>query len=115
MNRPERTMGSGEEADAVLLAPGPVDVSRRSSIEVAKKLREQADSPHFAADCDRFIGEYQDGDIVLEFCSSLPSWNHGMGQAGFLLLRNGRNVTSLVTRLSSPPFTSASSSLPRSL
>ena len=100
MDHTGRTMGSEDESAVTPLVPDPSDTTRRSSIEVVKKIREEADSPRFAEACNSFISEFRDGDVVLEFCSSLQSWKQEMGQAGCLLLRNGRNVTSLVTSMS---------------
>ena len=113
MDHTGRTMGSEDESAVTPLVPGPSDTTRLSSIEIVRRIREVADSPGFAEACNGFIGEFRDGDVVLEFCSSLQSWKQEMGQAGFLLLRHGRNVSSLVTRLSSPPFSAAPSPLPR--
>jgi hypothetical protein len=106
-------MGSENESAVTPLVPGPSDTTRLSSIEIVRRIREEADSPGFAEECDRLIGEFRDGDVALEFCSSLQNWNQEMGQAGSLLLRNGRNVISLVTRLSSPPFSATLSTLSR--
>jgi hypothetical protein len=47
----------------------------------------------------RFKGELRDGDELWEFSSSDDSWRHLAGRAGICIVRKGRIIDSIVTRL----------------
>jgi hypothetical protein len=45
------------------------------------------------------LAQRQPGDELREFCSAPESWQHLAGRAGIALVRDGREVASVVTRL----------------
>lgn len=83
-----------------MMSPGEKDQTRKASIDL---IREMADdpsgSPRFIQNCREFLEKYQEGDVVLEFCSSKQSWREGMGRGGYLLLRDGKDIASLTTKM----------------
>ena len=82
------------------MTPGKEDQKRVVSIDLLREMAED-ESCHalFLQHCCEFLGEYQEGDIVLEFCSSKQSWNQGMGRAGYILLRDGKAIAFLGTAM----------------
>ena len=56
-------------------------------------------SPHFVAKCQSFRNQFQEGDEVLEFCTSIALWQALAGRAGYLLRRNGEDIAMLITIL----------------
>jgi hypothetical protein len=47
----------------------------------------------------RFKGQLREGDELWEFSSSEESWRHLAGRAGICIVRKGRIIDSIVTRL----------------
>jgi hypothetical protein len=47
----------------------------------------------------QFKGQLQEGDELWEFSSSAESWRHLAGRAGICIVRKGRIIDSIVTRL----------------
>ena len=56
-------------------------------------------SPQFVADCKKFREQFQEGDEVLEFCTSTASWQAMAGRAGYLLRRNGEDIAMIITKM----------------
>lgn len=80
------------------MTPGDKDQSRPASIDIIHEMiADSSISPRFLQSCQDFLAEYQDGDVVLEFCSSKQSWREGMGRAGYILLRAEKDIASLTT------------------
>jgi hypothetical protein len=47
----------------------------------------------------RFKGELREGDELWEFSSSADSWKHLAGRSGICIVRKGKIIDSIVTRL----------------
>ena len=53
--------------------------------------------PSFMNRWQAFIAQFEPGDELREFCSSPKSWRHCAGRAGYVRMRNGKAIASLLT------------------
>jgi hypothetical protein len=81
------------------LAPGKADQTRPASIEIIREMIASSPNPRFVQNCQEFLAEFREGDLVMEYCTSKQSWNEGMGMAGFHLMRGEQKVTTIMTRM----------------
>lgn len=56
-------------------------------------------SARFVESAIEFRDAFLPGDTVVEFCSDKASWRAGMGEAGFLLRRDGADVARLICKM----------------
>src|SRR5205814_9527744 len=64
------------------------DQTRPATLDEIDALIAGSPSPHFVATCRSFRDQFQQGDEVLEFCTSRASWGAMAGRAGYLLRRD---------------------------
>lgn len=82
-----------------MLKPGEKDQTRLASLDDIDALIASSPSPEFVATCRSFKEQFQEGDEVLEFCTSAASWQAWAGRAGYLLRRNGEDIAMIITML----------------
>jgi len=82
-----------------MLKPNEEDQTQPATLAEIDALIATSPSPEFVAACRAFRKEIQPGDEILEFCTSLPSWQQMMGRQGYLLRRDGEVIARVITRL----------------
>lgn len=64
--------------------------------EVESTLTPQT-SARWRSEWEKLKSQVRTGDELWEFCSSEDSWNHLMGYAGYALIRDGKEIATLIT------------------
>ncbi len=97
--RPRQQATPSNKRSLESLAPGKTDQTRPASIEIFREIIASSPNPRFVLQCQEFLAEFKEGDLVIEYCTSKQSWNERMGMAGFHLMRGDQKVTTIMTRM----------------
>jgi hypothetical protein len=101
---PNETPSTGEARDVIPRAW----LERRTTVEEAERKNQVTDKRLGTKPVPfgfmnekwvRFKGRLRDGDELWEFSSSSDSWKHLAGRSGICIVRKGRIIDSIVTRL----------------
>ena len=101
---PNETPSTGEARDVIPKAW----LERRTTVEEAERKHLVTDTRlgpkpvpfgFMNEQWIRFKGQLRDGDELWEFSSSADSWRHLAGRSGICIVRKGRIIDSIVTRL----------------
>lgn len=82
-----------------MLKPGEEDQTRPAALADIDALIAQSPSPQFVGTCKSFREQFQSGDEILEFCTSVASWQAMAGRAGYVLRRNGQDIAMIIMRM----------------
>ncbi len=80
-----------------MLKPAEQDQTWPASLSEIDALIANSPSLHFVENCKAFRERFQEGDEVLEFCTSAASWQGMAGRAGYRLRRNGEDIAIIIT------------------
>jgi hypothetical protein len=82
-----------------MLEPTEEDQTKPADLAELDALIAESTNPRFIADCRSLREQFQPGDQLIEFCTSIASWQANMGGQGYRLLRNGEAIAGIWTRL----------------
>jgi hypothetical protein len=82
-----------------MVKPAEQDQTGKATLDEIDALIASSPSPQFVESCKAFRERFQDGDEVLEFCTSIASWRGMASRAGYYLRRNGENIAMIITML----------------
>ena len=88
-----------EKRETLQLRPSDELQERVASLEEIEKLITTSPNPRFVEYATSFRGEYQDGDIILEYCTDKTSWREYRGSAGYVLRRDGEDISRLSCKM----------------
>ena len=82
------------------LEPTKQNQEKLSSIEELKSLIDNSSTPEFNKQVSNLIDLYLPGDEIIEYCTSIKSWQIGQGSSGYILKRNNEVISSLICKMS---------------